>query len=36
MDDQYIALIIDWQGACYDLLSGDLVMIENEYQGWIL
>ncbi len=25
LDDHYIALIIDWQGACYDLLSGDLV-----------
>ena len=25
IEDEYIALIIDWQGVAYDLLSGDLL-----------
>ena len=25
MDDEYFALIIDWQGVAYDLLSSDLM-----------
>ena len=25
MEDEYTALIIDWQGVAYDLLSGDLM-----------
>ena len=25
VEDEYVALIIDWQGVCYDLLSGDLM-----------
>jgi len=24
-EEEYLALIIDWQGVCYDLLSGDLL-----------
>ena len=25
VEEEYLALIIDWQGVCYDLLSGDLL-----------